>query len=278
MEDLNEYKKFGEELIDKLKLTTFPIAVKIFKKGEEKPPSGKIIRPNQFFGAAVATCTSHLWCSRSGLSFYLEGEDISCSPSCYLYFGLEETENHPEPVYESWARYAGFKRNLAAEKSSRATDATFKPDEIEGFLISPLHITIAKPDVVIIFCTPLSLGHLILAATYDGDCINSDFNGMEASCKGLVKTYQTENCNIACPGLGDRMLGNAQDNEMMFFIPESKLEMVVNNIFKAGSKQQGPKSKMMIPHIITSVGSQSMYGQSSDPPQWKYVRRKKKKD
>ncbi len=284
MEDLEKYRKMGQDLIDKLKLLTFPIAVKIMKKGEEMP-KGAFFRPHKFFGAWLPTCTSHFWTRRSGMSFYLEGEDISCCPSSYLYYGLEECQNHPEPVYEGWARYAGFKKDLAAEKSSRAPDYTFKPGEIQGLLLSPLNNTLVEPDVVLIFCNSLALGHLILSATYEGECINSDFNGMEASCKGVVKTYKTNECNVGCPGLGDRLAGSASENEMLFFIPKNKLEMVVNNIFKAGNKQGrglgGGTGKegmvaFKIPMPVITVGSNSIFGQvaASDSPQWKYTRRK----
>ena len=275
MEQLEKYKKMGLDLIDKLKLLTYPIAIKIVEKGEEKPDPGRSIRPHDAFGAPFSTCLFHMWCRRAGFSFYIDGDDIACGPSKYLYFGLEELKNHPEPVYEGWARYAGFKRDIDAEKSSRKTDSTFKPGEIEGFLITPLHTTIAKPDLVMIYCSPLILGHLILAATYDGDCISSEFNGMEASCKGIIRTYQSNQCNIACPGLGDRALGAVQDNEMIFFIPENKLEMVVDNIFRANDKAEGPKTA--IPHVIGSLGSNALYGKTINLPQWKYMNRKRLK-
>lgn len=277
-EELNKYRRFGQELIDKLKLTTYPIAVKIRKEGEEIP-KGKFFRPLEFFGSWVPTCTTHFWTRSSGMSYYLEGEDISCCPSSYLYYGLEESENHPETVYKGWAKYAGFKKNIEAEKSSRATDYTFKPGEIQGIFLSPLNSTLVIPDVVLIFCTPLALGHLILAATYEGDCINSDFNGMEASCKGVVKTYQTNTCNVGCPGLGDRIAGNASATEMLFFIPDNKLEMVVNNIFKSGNKQGaglGIGAPYGMPNIVASVGSNTIFGQFvvGDTPQWKYTRKR----
>lgn len=290
MEDLEKYRKMGQELIDKLKLLSFPIAIKILKNGEEMP-KGTFFRPHEFFGSWIPTCTSHFWTRTSGMSFYLEGKDISCCPSSYLYYGLEECENHPEPVYEGWARYAGFKKDLEAEKSSRSIDYTFEPGEIQGLLISPLNSTLVKPDVVLIFCMPLALGQLILSATYDGEHIQSEFNGMEASCKGVVKAYKTNTCQVGCPGLGDRVAGNASAIDMLFFITENKLEMVVNNIFKAGSKQgrgfggvagEEGMGAFKIPHMVPAVGSNTIFGNVAiaDSPQWKYTRRrdvKKKK-
>jgi len=285
MEDLEKYRKMGKKLFDKLKLFTYPIAIKFIKNGEEMP-KGNFLRPHEYFGDWVPTCTTHFTTRHMGHSFYLEGEDIECCPSSYLYYGLDECKNHPEPVYEGWARYAGYKKDLAAEHSSRATDYTFAPGEIQGFITSPLNNTMVKPDVVLIFCYPVSLGHLILSATYEGDCIQSEFNGMEASCKGVVKTYKTDQCNVGCPGYGDHCCGIAGDSEMMFFIPESKLEMVVNNIFKAGSKE-GPGGRGMVgtagedargtfsfPCGIPTVGPMQVFGMSYKPPQHKHTRRR----
>ena len=287
MEDLEKYREMGKKLFDKLKLFTYPIAIKMIKKGDEMP-KGKFFRPHEYFGDWVPTCTAHITTRTSGLSLYIEGADIECCPSSYLYYGLDECENHPEPIYEGWARYGGFKKDLAAEHSSRANDYTFAPGELQGFITSPLNDTLVKPDVVLIFCFPVSLGHLILSATYEGDCINSDFNGYEASCKGVVKTYKTDQCNIGCPGYGDHCVGIASDFETIFFIPESKLEMVVNNLFESGHKE-GPGGRgvtgiesedargvFSFPNAHPTVGPMQVFGKSFNPPQHKYTRRRDK--
>jgi uncharacterized protein (DUF169 family) len=272
MEHLENYRKMGEVLFDKLKLMTYPVGIKIVKKGET-PPKGPF-RPHEIFGDPLCTCTIGTWARRQGFSFYADKEDIHCLPSAVKYFGLREVENHPEPVHEGWAKHAGYKVDLTADKSSRATDATFKPGEIEGIVFSPLNKTVVKPDLVMIYCPPVILGHLILAATYDGSCITSEFNGMEASCKGIIKTYQSDECYIACPGLGDRSMSAPGDNEMIFFIPESKLETVVNNLFKAGNKLPGGGESVMIPQSIATLGSNKIYGKLPEPKVFAYIRRR----
>lgn len=100
---------------------------------------------------------------------------------------------------------------------------------------------------------------------------------MEASCKGMIKAYQSDECYIACPGLGDRSMSAPGDNEMIFFIPENKLEMVVNNIFKAGSKLPGGGESVMIPHLIATLGSNKIYGKLPEPKVFAYIRRRFKK-
>ncbi|TFG24340.1 MAG: hypothetical protein EU529_04560 [Promethearchaeota archaeon] len=274
MDDLEKYKKIGKELMDKLKLLTYPVAVRLVPPDEEV--STNALRPHKVFGSEVPACLTYTWCRRSGFSFFLKGEDIACKPASIRYFGLEETSN-PDDVFIAWEKKAGYKRNGEAEKRSRELDAVLKPGEIKGIIISPLNLTIVKPHLVMIFCTPLILSHLILAYCYDGDHITSHFNGMESSCKeGIIRTFKTKQCQVVSPGMGDRVMAGVQDNEMLFSIPESKIELVVNNLFKAGSKL--PMPAFGIPHLNASLGPISIYGSPVEPGVWPLLRKKIKKE
>ena len=92
-----------------------------------------------------------------------------------------------------------------------------------------------------IYCSPLILSHLILAATYDGENIVSNFNGMESSCKeGIIRTFLTGKCQVVSPGMGDRVMAGVQDHEMLFSVPEEKLRMVAENLFLAGNRLNDP--------------------------------------
>ena len=227
------------------------------------------------FGSQVAACTVYTWCRRSGFSFFLTGEDIACKPASIRYFGFEKTDN-PEDVFTAWEKKGGYKIDKEAEKSSREFEATLDYGKIKGLLITPLNLTIAKPHLVMIYCTPLILSHLILAATYEGDYITSYFNGMESSCKeGIVRTYKTNQCQVVAPGMGDRGAAGVQDHEMIFSIPECKLEMVLNNLFKAGSKL--PVHAFGIPHWNANLGPISFFGKPAEPGVWDYLRKRIKK-
>ena len=273
MEELEKYKKIGQEFIDKLKLLTYPVAVRLVPPDEEV--TSNALRPHEVFGSEVPACLTYTWCRRSGFSFFLKGEDIACKPASILYFGLEETKN-PDDVFVAWAKKAGYKKDMEAEKKSRESDAVLNPGEIKGIIVSPLNLTVAKPHLVMIFCPPIILSHLILAATYDGEYITSQFNGMEASCKeGIVRTYKTNHCQVVCPGMGDRVLGGVQNDEMIFSIPENKFEQVLNNLFKAGGKL--PTQAFGIPHLNASLGPISIYGQPAEAPVWPFLRKRIKK-
>jgi uncharacterized protein (DUF169 family) len=270
LEELNNYKKIGKALIDKLKLKTYPVAIRMISPSEEV--TSNALRPHKVFNREVPACMTYTWCRRSGFSFFLQANDIACKPASIKYFGLEKTGDSND-VYNAWDRKAGYKRNAEAEKKSRELDATLDFGEIQGFVVSPLNMTIIKPDVVMIYTSPLNLSHLILAATYDGECITSHFNGMESSCKeGIVRTYKTNECQVVSPGMGDRVLAAVQDHEMIFSIPESKLEMVLENLFLAGKKMT--LKPFGIPHMNPTVSSGTFYGKPVEPGVWEYLRKR----
>ncbi|MFX1378547.1 MAG: DUF169 domain-containing protein [Promethearchaeota archaeon] len=273
MADLEHYKEIGNALINKLKLITYPVAVRLIEPEEEVPTN--VIKPLDMFGSEVAACLTYTWCSRSGFSFYLTKNDIGCKPISVGYFGLEQVTD-TEDLYKAWEKKAAYKRNASLEKKSRESDAKLPYGQIKGLVISPLNQTIIKPHLVMIYVTPLILSHLILAATYDGDCITSKFNGMEASCKeGIIRTYLTNECQVVSPGMGDRVIAGVQDHEMIFSIPESKLELVVNNLFLAGKKIA--RTHGIHPFTMPSakaIGPFTIFGKSAEPEVWNVLRKK----
>ena len=277
MNDLEQYKEIGNTLINELKLTTYPVAVRLIAPDEEVPKNA--IKPLDLFGTEIAACLTYTWCSTTGFSFYLTKNDIACKPISIGYFGLERVADN-EDLYKAWERKAAYKRDANSEKKSRESDARLPYGQIKGLVVSPLHQTIINPHLTMIYCTPLVLSHLILAATYDGDSITSRFNGMEASCKeGIIRTYLTNECQVVAPGMGDRVVAGVQDHIMIFSIPESKLELVANNLFLAGKKLQSSVGlhPFKMPSV-KSIGPFTMFGRPAEPEVWNILRKKTIRD
>ena len=273
-DQLEKYRKLGEKLIEKLKLMTYPIAVRLVSPNEDV--STNAIRPYEMFGYQVPACLTYTWCRRGGFHFFLKGEDIACKPiSCY-HFGLEKLKD-VEDLYKAWERKAAYKKNAEMEKKSRQNDAKLDFGEIQGIAISPLNSTIIKPHVIMIYCSPLILSHLILAATYEGNSITSHFNGMESSCKeGIVRTFKTNQCQVVAPGMGDRVMAGVQDHEMIFSIPESALEMIVKNLLLSGKKIN--PAPFGIPHFNATLGPVKTFEKWNEPGVWPLLRKKIKKE
>jgi len=270
--DLQSYHEIGQALIDRLKLTTYPLAVRMIRANEE-PPAG-VVRPLDAFGSEIPACLAFTYSRRLGLPMYLTRDDIACKP-IVIYFGLDVLDD-PDDLYRAWAEHAGYKRDLESERKSRAEDARFEPHVYKGLVISALHQTVVQPDLAMIFCSPLVLSHLILAATYNGRNVVSYFNGMESSCKeGIIRPIQTGSCQVVVPGMGDRVMGGVQDHEMIFSIPEDQFETVLENLFKAGNRLNDP-SPFSIPHTQPTLGPNKIFERKVEPPVWPNLRQKLK--
>jgi len=270
MNDFNTYHEIGTRFMDKLRLMTYPVAVRLIRPDEEEPEGS--VRPLELFGSEVTACLVYTYCRRSGVSFYMTKDDIACKP-IVIYFGLDALSD-PDDLYKAWEMYGGYKRTMQKEKESRESDLRLEPFEFKGIVVSPLHGTIVKPHLAMIYCSPVVLSHLILAATYDGDTIVSNFNGMESSCKeGIIRTYKTNRCQVVSPGMGDRVMAGVQDHEMIFSMPEARLEPVLNNLFLAGNKISDP-SPFGIPHAMPALGPNKIFGNPVEPQVWPTLRKK----
>lgn len=150
MENLKKYHEVGQIFIERLKLTTYPVAVRMIPPDEDVPEAA--LPPAVVFGSEVPACLVYTYCRRTGFSFFLTKDDIACKP-IVLYFGLDELSD-PDDLYRAWTEHAGYKCNLKAEKQSRISDARFEPFTFKGFVVSPLHQAVVKPDLVMIFSIP----------------------------------------------------------------------------------------------------------------------------
>jgi uncharacterized protein (DUF169 family) len=270
MTDLQRYHDIGRAFVDELKLTTYPVAVRLIRAEEEEPQGA--LRAAAVFGSEIPACLAYTHCRRSGISLCLTAGDIACKP-IVLYFGLEALAD-PDDLYRAWAEHAGYKRDMERERESREADARLEPFEFKGLVVSPLDRTVVEPDLAMIYCSPLVLSHLVLAATYDGESIVSHFNGMESSCKeGIIRTFQTGECQVVVPGMGDRVMSAVQDHEMIFAIPAGRLEAVRGNLFRAGDRISSP-SPFSIPHATPTLGSGRIFGNPVEPRVWPTLREK----
>ncbi len=270
MDTLKKYHNLGNDLINKLKLTEYPVAVKMIKKGETVPESA--VRPLDYFGYEVPPCVTYTYCKKTGTSFYVTGDDVACKPIS-ICFGFRKPSD-PDDLFRAWEKHAGYKINAEMEKKSREDDVYFAPFEFEGFLVSPLHETLVEPDIVMIYCTPLALSHLTTAATYDGQTILSNFNGMESSCKeGIMRTFKANKCNVVIPGMGDRLLSANQDSEVIFSIPNDQLDYVNENLYRYGSKI-ADQSPFGFPHHPLFLGDVMWFNQHQEPGVWPDLREK----
>ncbi len=235
MKDLNDFKKAGQKIYDKLHLSTYPIAIKYIKSLDKIPKSG--MRPKSQ-GIKLSICQAFTLARRIGLNVTITSEDNFCVPSTAMHKWEDISR---EDFIESQVQQ-GWHKNVEAEIRRAETHYKFmekiKPVEYCGLICSPLPKTIIIPDSILIYCDGAQLTHIIHALSYEynEDYVpNSSFEGFGESCaKGGLIPFVTQKPQIVIPGAGDRAFAGISEHELAIGIPADLIFYVIKNLFKTG--------------------------------------------
>ncbi len=219
LSDLNGY---GEELERLLQLRTSPIAIKLLEREEDIPKGA--IRPKRDLGFHLALCQGFAMSRRDKATVAMLKEDQWCYLPVIAY-GLAEP---PEFFMEG---HTFVKQAVADLESSRSLANTFprlQYGKYVGVVSSPLRAANFEPDVVVTYCNSNQLRCLLSGIKYkEGYLVTSKLDPSGACLQSIVPVIQTGECQVTVPCGGDRAHALAQDDEMIFSIPRSKLEDLV---------------------------------------------------
>jgi len=251
-ESLEKYQKYGKRFEELLRPSSFPIAIKFVKDKSDIPTNYKL--PKSDLKVQTFICQTCKMVRSYGWTMAMTEEDCSCKLARYIYGW--------DPLTEEAKNFANqFSVGLYAKDIETAKKWQEKmyllQEEYPGLIISPLTRTKIEPDVVQIYCNPAQAMRLIQAYLYHkGGVLNFTSAGRGASChEGIIKTYQTDEPQLVILGNGDRVWGGAEDSEIMFSIPKSKLEVVLDGLeltHKAGLRYPIPKYMNYTPGFQTS--------------------------
>jgi uncharacterized protein (DUF169 family) len=125
-----------------------------------------------------------------------------------------------------------YTESLEAGARMEAAVPKFEVGRYASLFASPLrHHPFTPPDVVVVFGNSAQVMRLVQASLYQqGGYLTSSFGGRLDCADIIVRTMQTDECQVILPCTGDRMFGQTQDDEMAFSIPASKLETVMEGL------------------------------------------------
>jgi len=251
-ENLKIYQEFGKKLEELLRPSTFPIAIKLIKDESEIPTNHK--KPKSDLKVQTFLCQTFKMVRSYGWTMAVTEEDCVCRLARGLYGW--------DPMTEEAQNFANnFSIGLYAkdlETSKKFQDHLYVlKEKYIGLVISPLTRTKIEPDVVQIYCNPAQATRLIQAYLYiKGGVLDFTSAGRAGSChEGVIKTIQTNEPQLVILGNGDRVWGGVEDSEVMFSIPRSKLEFVIEGLeatHKAGLRYPIPKYMNYNPGFQTS--------------------------
>lgn len=234
MANVKVYQEYGEELDRRLRLKTFPLALKLLEKEADIPEGTK--RPRRDFGHHLSLCQTFQMSRREGKVIAMLMEDHWCFEPV-VGFGLGQP---PDFFMEGHNRYPKDVATLEAGKHYAEEFPRLKVGKYIGMVSAPLRTTPFEPDIVMIYCDSAQLCLLLLGREYkEGYNLKCSLSGHAACVYGVVPALQRGECQVAVPCRGDHYRAMAGDEEMIFTAPRRKLEdlmLGLRRIETTGSK------------------------------------------
>ncbi|MFB0561812.1 MAG: DUF169 domain-containing protein [Candidatus Lokiarchaeia archaeon] len=220
---MESWMHIGKSLEELLRPHTYPLAVKLVKNESEFPE--KTRRPEQ----KIAVCQGFTISRRYGWTMGITEEDSGC-PAASLNYGWKKIAD--ESMMHQFFLGAGYVSNETAAKTLLENMDRLKPGEYSGVVISPLARTKIAPDVILVYGNPAQIMRLIQGVMYkEGKRLKTELLGLAASCTGgVIRAFNTGECQLAIPGTGDRAFALTYDNEMLFAIPAAKAEEIITGM------------------------------------------------
>ncbi|GFN22222.1 DUF169 domain-containing protein [Thermanaeromonas sp. C210] len=213
---------FVRRLTELLRLDTQPVGVKLYRRKEELPR-----RP---YNWKVNIC--QLVCQARYRGKFASGTpDLMICAIGAACTGLIRT---PDRFTSGQAAVGRYVADLAAGRKFMAN--TYKLGDrgklYEGIYVGPLvGFKDGDPDVVVIYANPAQVMRLIHASVFEtGEAVKADTVAEAALCSSIGFALGEQKPVIGFPCAGDRTFGGTQKDELLFALPFSLFQTVVENL------------------------------------------------
>jgi len=219
MTKLSILHNYGEEIDKRLRLQTFPLAVKLLEKEEDIPEGAQ--RPLRDLGYQLMVCQSFAMSRRDGATVAMLKEDMWCFEPVVGY-GIEKPPQH---FLDGYNRFPQDVKTPEAGSNYAREFPRLEYGKYIGVVSAPLATTSFEPDLVMIYCNTEQLSLLLLGREYNDGCnLKCNLSSHAACVYSVVPVMQNKDCHVAVPCRGDRYSGIAKDFEMVFTVSKEKLE------------------------------------------------------
>ena len=240
---LDVLSRYADELERRVRLQTFPLAIK-FLESEELIPEGAT-RPLRDLGYRLALCQGYALSRREGKTMAMFKEDMWCFEPIIGYGWAQA----PQYFLDGYNRYPQDVESLDAGKNYVSDFPCLPVGRYQGVVSAPLSTAGFPPDLVMMYCNSSQLSLLLLAREYkDGHDLSCHLSSHAACVYAVVPSIQSGKSQVAIPCRGDRYMALAGDDEIIFTVPTGKLEELLaglRHIEKYGSRL--PRNPYMKP-------------------------------
>ncbi len=224
---LSKLKELSSKLQALLKLESQPVAVKLVKESSEikgfKTPGEMKVK--------LAVCQTLAMSWRYGWSVAVTNEECACQVAKVI-FGWLKVDL--ETFASAFLKCGFFKDMCAAIKGVKSSleECNICPDSCFAVASTPMSKAPWLPDVVLMYCNPAQSQLLALGYSYiNGDSVEIKYSGKHASCGyAIAKTFSSKKPVLVPPGGGDKVFAACDPGHVIFALPPSLLEGVVEGI------------------------------------------------
>lgn len=216
--------KIDETMSTYIKHQTYPLAVKMLSSEDEVPQDAK--RPLKDFGASFTLCQAIGLCRRENLTVVLDKESQSC-PIALAGLGFVKPDEYLSGKYP----LAPMNRPAEAQRKAAESMPRFDFGKFRYILISSILTAGFDPDAIILYGRSAQIMRMIQAAVFQtGGALTSKASGAGGCLLPVVATILEGDCKYTIPGNGERRLGLVADDEVVFAMPKSRFEEVMNGL------------------------------------------------
>ncbi len=213
------FHEYGFELERRIRLRTFPLAVKLLETEAGIPEGAE--RPLRDYGYHIHLCQGYAMSRRDGKTIAMFKEDMWCFEPVVGY-GWEEA---PQYFLDGHNRFPEDVKDLQAGRNYASDFPKLETGKYQGIVSAPLTTVSFVPDLVMIYCDSAQLSLLLLGREYqDGHDLPCHLSSHAACVYSVVPPIQSGEYQVSIPCRGDRYTALAGDDEIIFTIPIAKLE------------------------------------------------------
>jgi uncharacterized protein (DUF169 family) len=136
-----------------------------------------------------------------------------------------------EKLLDGSIAYPGYTETVEAGRLMEKFNMLLPPRTVKELWIAPLDKAEFAPDVILIYGNAAQIARMVQGANYrSGKGVESRSFGRMACSSYIARTLLEDECSLVVPSGGERVFAHAQDDEIIFSIPASKIEDVAFGI------------------------------------------------
>ncbi len=245
MLSIEEYRSYGKEIYDILRLDSYPVAVKMIKSEDEIP--AEAVRPKRDRNQHLAQCQAFSLSRRDGETVAMLKEDHWCYAPV-IGFGLVEQPDFfkkgglynpvlggdPEILEALGGTGTKFLGHFL-EKPELAENMTFpclEAGKYIGCLTAPLKDASFEPDAVFIYSDNAQLRNILMAVKYkEGVHVVSEFDPIDSCIYSLVPIIEgKQDYIITLPDPGEQERALTDKNKIIFSLTKDKVKTLAEGL------------------------------------------------